>query len=314
MAAAPIDRLSALPDDILSQILFLLPTKGSVSTSTLATRWRHLWAHAPNLEFEDTFSENFKTLMSQCAAHNSAVTLRLFVTSRAHSKKFKSINTAIASNPKALDLSFGYDGRVIPLSVFTSKTLVDLRLVRCRTEIRKNEATTRLPALKRLHLERVTLDESLEKVLSGCPVLEELTIKQNLPLCKIRRQDGTPICLPALKRLHLECVELGDSFMNLIYGCPGLEELTVRKNLPNSVNDKSIIMCLPALKRLRLECVELCGGSLESLHIYCPMVSVLAIEGNILSNMFTYETIVDLTVASRKDFKQRRGEQVNVVR
>ncbi|CAA0816186.1 F-box/FBD/LRR-repeat protein [Striga hermonthica] len=181
MAAAPMDRLSALPDEILSQILFHLPIKDSVSTSTLATRWRHLWAYAPNLEFEDTSSKNFKRVMSQRAAHNSAVTLRLFVTSRALTRKSESVNTAIASNLKSLDLSFGYDGTVIPLSVFTSKTLVNLRLVRCRTEIRKNGATS-LPALKRLHLERVTLDDSLEYVLSGCPVLEELTIKQNAPL------------------------------------------------------------------------------------------------------------------------------------
>ncbi|GJN41407.1 hypothetical protein PR202_gn00779 [Eleusine coracana subsp. coracana] len=46
-AAAPvedeIDRLSALPDDALRQVLDLLPANEVVRTSVLAQRWRHLW-------------------------------------------------------------------------------------------------------------------------------------------------------------------------------------------------------------------------------------------------------------------------------
>ncbi|KAL7129572.1 hypothetical protein ABFS83_13G076400 [Erythranthe nasuta] len=51
-----VDRLSDLPDSVLTHILsFLRPTKFSVRTSILSRRWRYLWTDAPVIEF---FGEN----------------------------------------------------------------------------------------------------------------------------------------------------------------------------------------------------------------------------------------------------------------
>ncbi|EHA8588010.1 F-box/FBD/LRR-repeat protein [Cocos nucifera] len=43
------DRLSSLPDAILSSILSLLPVREAVRTSVLSKRWRHVWCHTSDL-------------------------------------------------------------------------------------------------------------------------------------------------------------------------------------------------------------------------------------------------------------------------
>ncbi|KAK8652500.1 hypothetical protein V6N13_126532 [Hibiscus sabdariffa] len=44
------DRMSALPDAVLHQILSLLPTKHSIQTSILSKRWIHLWKFTPAID------------------------------------------------------------------------------------------------------------------------------------------------------------------------------------------------------------------------------------------------------------------------
>ncbi|XVE50580.1 hypothetical protein DITRI_Ditri01bG0174300 [Diplodiscus trichospermus] len=46
------DRISNLPDEIISHILSFLSTKEAVRTSILSTRWRYCFAFVSNLDFE----------------------------------------------------------------------------------------------------------------------------------------------------------------------------------------------------------------------------------------------------------------------
>lgn len=48
-----IDRISSLPDEILSHILSFLPTKYAVATSILSHRWIDIWTKIPVLHFYD---------------------------------------------------------------------------------------------------------------------------------------------------------------------------------------------------------------------------------------------------------------------
>lgn len=48
------NRISALPDDLLVQILSQIPTKDVVTTMVLSKRWRFVWTMVYNLDYEET--------------------------------------------------------------------------------------------------------------------------------------------------------------------------------------------------------------------------------------------------------------------
>jgi hypothetical protein len=53
-AAGDLDRISALPDDLLHVILGCAETAPAVTrTAVLSQRWRHAWCHAKSLTFQD---------------------------------------------------------------------------------------------------------------------------------------------------------------------------------------------------------------------------------------------------------------------
>ncbi|CAN6290185.1 unnamed protein product [Urochloa humidicola] len=54
-AASDVDRISALPDDLLHVILGFLPSAAAASrTAALSRRWRRVWIHAQGLSFLET--------------------------------------------------------------------------------------------------------------------------------------------------------------------------------------------------------------------------------------------------------------------
>ncbi|GFQ05859.1 F-box/LRR-repeat protein at4g14103 [Phtheirospermum japonicum] len=200
-----IDRLSALPDGILIHILTFLPTNLSVSTSILSRRWRFLWAYVPSLNFENVYFHRERIILDivnkVLSLYKAPImnSFRLFYPgdgfARSKSQLETCFSAVIQRNVKTLDL-FVPSQDILPRGVFTCKTLVDLRLAFSGGLHMTGDV--HLPALKSLQLTSVSheSDLSLARMLSGCPVLEELIVHCSDMVC-------CDISSPTIKNLVL---------------------------------------------------------------------------------------------------------------
>ncbi|KAL3651744.1 hypothetical protein CASFOL_004746 [Castilleja foliolosa] len=241
-----VDRLSALPDDVICHILAFLSTKITVQTSILARRWRFLWAHVPNLYLD---SKNHHTGESFSRIINKVKLLRKgqsIHTIRIRYDDFDSgeyeleawITAAIQFNVQNLyldndyyDISYG-----LPQCLFTCKSLVDLSLCFCNIGI-SSIGDVSFPNLKRLLLCYIEYEtkESLPHLLSGCPILEELVVENILD----RDLSCCYISSPTIKRLSIR-LPLDDCRCYYIYGkvkinAPGLRYIDVYDCLYNEI-------------------------------------------------------------------------------
>ncbi|KAL7087286.1 hypothetical protein ACP275_13G058900 [Erythranthe tilingii] len=188
------DRLSELPDSLLTHILSFLLTKDSVRTCVLGQRWRYLWTDVPILDFT-------------CHLLHACIT------------------SAIDRNVQNLHLT-AFDTLIFPSRCFfTSKTLVRLTLDSCEVV----GGAVCLPRLKKLHLlyPEFGNDESLTQLISGCPVLEELLIKK--PFTAML---SCIISSPTIKRVTLNFEDAGNRFNKLEMNTPALDYLEIANRLP----------------------------------------------------------------------------------
>ncbi|EYU44933.1 hypothetical protein MIMGU_mgv1a021551mg [Erythranthe guttata] len=170
-----IDRLSELPDSVLCYILSFLPTQKSVATSILSRRWRYLWTDVPNLYFNN---ENQGTIDRVLSLYNVRNIITFRLSDRIDCDDYQIgtwITFAIERNVQNLDIWRQSADVFLPRSLFTSKTLVDLRL-HCCGEFPNIGSAVSLPLLKKLRLIFIRGHEFLPHLLSGCPVLEELVL------------------------------------------------------------------------------------------------------------------------------------------
>ncbi|CAN6812096.1 unnamed protein product [Brassica oleracea] len=193
------DRISLLPDHLLCQILSDVPTKTAVVTSVLSTRWRTIWLSTPVLDLHNHDFPNsyaFASFISRflyfskgsSCLHKLKLDLRfgrpiqelrnLEFVSRYLDPSYlvtQWINNAVKL--QHLDILFVHPRSVdmMPLSIYTCVTLVSLKL--CNVPLAASEYVS-LPRLKIMHLvDNVYANDAfLEKLISSCPVLEDLTV------------------------------------------------------------------------------------------------------------------------------------------
>ncbi|KAJ4915706.1 FBD-associated F-box protein [Raphanus sativus] len=188
------DMISALPEPLITKILSYLPTKHSVTTSVLSTRWKSLWLSVPSLDINcDDFpygeEEVVLTFLDRFLEFNPDLRL-LKVKVKCGNVEIEGlkerISTVIQRGPQHLDVEgciyyIDPDAQLypsveyMPLDLYTSKTLVSLKLLSSGVE---DPGFVCMPCLKSMTLvkSRFRDDVSLEKLVSGCPVLEELTL------------------------------------------------------------------------------------------------------------------------------------------
>ncbi|KAL7087276.1 hypothetical protein ACP275_13G058000 [Erythranthe tilingii] len=207
-----VDRLSDLPDSVLTHILSLLPTKSSVRTSILGQRWRYVWAYVPNLVFINDSQDAINRVFLLHKLRN-IITFKLagrFGRNENHQIETW-INNAVELNVQKLDINCRLYEVALPRRLCVCKTLVDLRLTDCG--VIPKAGPLFLPHLKKLHLicAQYEANESLQHLLSGCPVLEELEIYLYVDYYHCR------ISSPTIKRLVIDLHFRGEEPDNIDY-------------------------------------------------------------------------------------------------
>ncbi|EOA12625.1 hypothetical protein CARUB_v10027508mg [Capsella rubella] len=231
------DRLSQLPDPlIICHILSHLPIKQVVKTSVLSTRWRSLWLWLPSLEMELecwNFSNSFMSFGDRFFDPNRVSCIEnLKLTICIDSSYITSwIVAAVTRKIQHLDLCcHDLHPFVIPTSMYTSETLVSLKLSQATLASAKFFS---LPRVKTLHLKSISYtDEAIfERLVSSCSVLEELEVATFLNDKAIVFR----VCSTSLKKLNIRMQQLVYAYCSgVVIDAPLLSYLSINVDLSQS--------------------------------------------------------------------------------
>lgn len=264
------DRISNLPDVLLTRILSFLSIKEAIRTSILSTGWKSIWASLPTLELseedfgldesgdsnwsfiedidisrEDMFRDFVDSaLVGQKMPYleNVAVCGPYFNPSVVESW----ISVAIKRNIRELDLSICYYEPILelPQSLFSCCTLVVLKLG-MRAVLNFPVASTCFPKLKVLELSLVRYkdDDSARNLISSCSVLQDLGII----IDEHKSWETLNVTSRSLKCFLLDYSVQErefDDVPKIIFDSPALESIDISDNVPHvyEVKDLSSLM------------------------------------------------------------------------
>ncbi|KAL3634853.1 hypothetical protein CASFOL_021907 [Castilleja foliolosa] len=202
-SAIAIDRLYQLPQPILHHILSLLSQRDAVRTSVLSKSWRYLWHGRLNVEFRDNWfarkTEIWPFLDKTLQRYlDQNLSLQKFLVDINHyNVDFVLLRKWIPvfimnMGVRSLSLIFHWNrtNTIVfprPLVIFQSESLVELHLQGCDLSTLKSTDNVMLYNLQtlRLHYVYVT-DELFEKIISGCPLIENLDLLECTGLKSIK--------------------------------------------------------------------------------------------------------------------------------
>jgi len=180
--SAPIDIISSLPDEILSHILTLLPTKLAFSTAILSKRWHPIYRSLTSLDLDDGVLDDEKSFLSflrfvdkVLLSHPLIKTFKLRCSSY-HWDDYNFEHWIERVNRHHVEhIEICSPDHLIPLGLgnFRFPTLVILELVNLEFP---GNISVDLPSLKTLHLYDVHFKnkKNFNKLVYGCPILEDL--------------------------------------------------------------------------------------------------------------------------------------------
>ncbi|CAK8567879.1 unnamed protein product [Lathyrus sativus] len=177
------DRFGDLPNPLLEHIVSFLPTKDAIATSVLSKRWKPIWHSQINIylddrRFPDTFSFNQFLDSFITMRDNTLPILSLHLKSCRHRLHCNHdfVYAVITRGIETLIIDL-LQPTTLPSIVLSTKTLSVFKLKMIK--LNEDFQSVDLPSLKVLHLEYVTFKFILylHKILSGCPILQELKCK-----------------------------------------------------------------------------------------------------------------------------------------
>ncbi|XP_078180424.1 F-box/LRR-repeat protein At4g14103-like isoform X2 [Carex rostrata] len=243
-----IDMITSLPNDILTHILSFLSTKNTVQTCILSKGWINTWASVPDLKFDikefglpeniddhemhvEEFVTKFELLVKNVLEKREAFRVNRFQLCLDSGVFWPCkvladyISDVMKLEPRecSIKLCSREKFNLNTDLIFTCASLIYVELcvsTKGRLFVAMELNSVNLPCLKTLKLGRVRMsDDSLKKLLLGCPVLEELVL-ENINI------DIIEICSNTLKKLVLNSYY---SVKRLQISTPNLQYLDISK-------------------------------------------------------------------------------------
>ncbi|KAG0542250.1 hypothetical protein BDA96_02G086900 [Sorghum bicolor] len=216
-----VDRLSALPDELLHVILSFLPAPLVVQTSLLSRRWRRLWRSTPLIkiheqEFVISSKIRTNTLEERWAKFEDfATNLLLFHDNTSALGEFRLC--CRVHNWRHVD-------RWIRRGIEYCPSVLQIRLVGYVLGFKLPPMVeSNFCCLKRLHLEHIILNSHFTGSLcSACPVLEDM----NLDCCEFCDNCPQGIISPKLNKLVMDLC-LNNTLYPLVITAPSLTYLYI---------------------------------------------------------------------------------------
>ncbi|XP_034710469.1 putative F-box/LRR-repeat protein At5g02930 [Vitis riparia] len=245
------DRISNLPDSVISHIFSFLPTETAVCTSVLSKTWEHKWTLTPTLVFEsllywDRDTRDFTRFISRTLLlHNSSIKIKhLFIEMDYEKDPYLDsclnlwLEFVRTRDVEELSLQFadanfddcpwsifddGPEGYLLPQCLYTHPSIKRLTTNYC---VVGPSRVVSWPSLKSLSLRlAVVSEDTLQKILLGSCSLEFLRLEH----CEFRF-DRLDICSASLKDLVIHSVlepTTGDKFDVLQISAPNLLYLKI---------------------------------------------------------------------------------------
>ncbi|CAH2069751.1 unnamed protein product [Thlaspi arvense] len=229
-------RISELPEALLLKILSLMPTEKAVATMVLSKRWQFLWTMVPRLEYDHNMYRDgedgrfLRFVYSSLLLHEAPVlesfSLKLGQTSGAVDVGV-CVKPAITRSVRELNVEVDTvteTQAILPRSLYTgcrmlaTLTLKDVVLVGASSPVS-------FPSLKTMSLVSVKYpgDEFVRKLLSGCPVLEDLFVVQ----CRGDNVTVLVVRVASLKYLAVRRSSEKENHQGLVIDAPSLEFLDI---------------------------------------------------------------------------------------
>ncbi|KAL5712801.1 hypothetical protein ACHQM5_014934 [Ranunculus cassubicifolius] len=213
-----IDRITFLPELVLSHILSFLPIQEALNTALLSRQWRCIASFLSTFEFtqKSSYGDQYfassvdRVFLFLLDLHGLPVIKKLSISSSAPFYSYGItparldffLCLAIKRKVEELHLCMYSYGRPVqdklPSCVFTCNSLTVLKLVYIKLELPQSIC---LPTLKSLTLGSLPFfdDRLTEKLFASCPMLEDLTIED----CNLDDITILSISSSTLKRLKI---------------------------------------------------------------------------------------------------------------
>ncbi|KAF8097340.1 hypothetical protein N665_0291s0045 [Sinapis alba] len=186
------DLVSEFPDELLLKVLSFLPSKDVVATSAISKRWKSLWKEIKTFRNDDTppYPLTFQMFALFVRSRSSVESLQLKLNPN-YSRRLINplVNDAVARSLRELRIEMLYKSFELPESLYLYTQLETLILEKLRAPSTHQNITlvdipsnVSLTGVKKLHLlsVRFSSDESVTKLLSICPLLEDLVVRRSL--------------------------------------------------------------------------------------------------------------------------------------